>query len=186
MRANDIAFRTPLVPGACWQRIEAAQSEGSANVVGYALGSVADVVTNGDLFELRHTDEPAIFTGSVAADGSGSVITGRIEVPLRSFYATVVISIGAVGALLLAASAWDLIFGTRHLLTRRPAELGPGHPANFEQHIVVFVVVPVLVATVFAIFGDKARPASAEARQSLVDFLRAMFGESAREGAAKP
>ena len=148
---------------------------GSGKIVGQALGSIADVVANGDEFEVRYTDEPVVFTGSVAVDGTGSLITGRIEVPLRAFYRAVVVGSGAIGALLLGTSAWDLIFGTHHLLTRRPTELGPGHPANFEQHIAVFITVPLIVAAVFAIFGEKARRPSAEARQGLVDFLHALF-----------
>jgi len=184
MALDDVVLHTRSSPEACWKRIDSAQSEGSAKVVGYALGSVADVVANGDRFEVHYTDAPVVFTGTLTTTDRGSVIAGRIDVPARRFYAAVVASTAIIGALLLATSAWDLIFGTRHLLTRKATELGPGHPANFEQHIAVFILVPLIVLPVLALFGPKARRPSAEARAAIIDFLHAMFGEASAEASA--
>jgi hypothetical protein len=173
---NDkVLLRSPLSSEACWKRIAGAQENGSCTVVGYALGSLMQVAAYGDQFELRHTVEPAVFMGSVVSDGSGSSITGIITVPGRNFYASVLVFALTVGLLVMGRSAWDLLFGTHRLLTRKATELGPGHPANLEQHLAVFVLVPLVLVAVILVFGPKARGVSIERRQTTLEFLHTFF-----------
>jgi PhnB protein len=75
----------------------------------------------------------------------------------------------------MGVSAWDLVFGTHQRRTRTWGELSPGHPAGFEQHIVVFILVPLILGFAFMFFGPKARPVSAEARQTTLNFLCTLF-----------
>jgi hypothetical protein len=111
----------------------------------------------------------------VTSERSSSVIKGRIAVPCRNLYASVVVLALAIGLLVMSTSAWDLVFGTHDLLTRKGTELGPGHPANLEQYFAVFIIVPLLLLTIVIFFGPKARGVTAETHQTTLDFLRTMF-----------
>lgn len=179
MHRNQVLICSPLSVETCWKRVAAAEQVGAADkIVGYALASQMRVVASGDQFELQHTTGPAVFTGSISENGASSAISGVIAVPARRFYAAVLVLSVLIGCLVIGASAYDLVAGTHYLHTRRGSELGPGHPAPFDAHIAVFLLVPLFIAPVIVTFGPKIGGISDETRQTTTDFLCALFNVS--------
>ena len=67
-------------------------------------------------FELHHKSSPVIYVGGAVVPGKeGSVLQGSLTVPARGFYTAILIFSLTVGFLVIAGSAWDLVFGTHQL-----------------------------------------------------------------------
>lgn len=175
MSTDLIFLKSDLSRDVCRDRVAKAASVKSTEILDYALDSQVEVVDGGDRFEVRHKLEPAVFTGAISTSGAGSVIRGQIDVPGKSLYRCLigfvcVISIGG-----LASSVWDLVFGTHILWIRSRTELGPGHPANREEHFAIFVLFPLVTSSIFAMLWPKARGLTKSANQALRDSLEKMF-----------
>ena len=155
----------------CWQRVAKAEANGPGEIVGHALASQIDVVTDGDRFELRHKFAPAIFSGTIAPSGTGSVIGGQITIPAQGFFRLVLGFVILVELFVLGKSLYDLVVGGHRLLTRSRTELGPGHPATLEQHFAVFLLVPLVVIPMVAILWPKAAAVKPEICQTFEEFL---------------
>jgi lysylphosphatidylglycerol synthetase-like protein (DUF2156 family) len=175
MEADAIVAYTALSPDECQRRIATAESNGASELVGYSLSSQVEVTDGGDRFEVRNKFAPAMLVATVSQSGNGSIIRGRIEVPAQGLYRLASGFVVLVAALVLGTSAYDLAFGTHRLLTRSRTELGPGHPASIEQHLIVFLVVPILTIALLAIFWPKARPISPETAVTLRQFVQELL-----------
>jgi len=103
------------------------------------------------------------------------MIRGSIEVPAQGFYRFLVGFVLIVSILLLGTSAYDLIFGSHHLLTRSRSEIGPGHPAAMAEHFSVFMLVPLVATPIVILLWPKARSATSEVRQTYATFLETLF-----------
>ena len=172
---ETILTSTVLSPDECRQRIADAASPRESEVVGWDLFGQIEVIDGGDQFELRHRVEPAVLAGTIQPSGKGSVVRGELEVPAQSFYRFGFGFATIIALIVLGASACDLIFGTHLLYTRSWTELGPGHPANTEQHVATFLLIPLVCIPILLILWPKARGMSNETRQAFVDFLNKLF-----------
>ena len=178
MSTDPILVHSSLSQDACRKRIAKAAAGNSSETLGYALASQVDVLDGGDRFELRHKLEPVVLTGTVSGsnDGSGSVVRGQIDVPRQNLHRSLIGFVCIISVWGLSNAAWDLFFGTHLLLTRTQTELGPGHPASVQQHLAVFLCVPLIALPIVAMLWPKARGVSNDARQTLKDSLQQMFG----------
>ena len=178
MGADLILVPSTSSRAACQDRVAKAASGHSNEILGYALSSQVDVFDGGDCFELRHKLEPVVFSGSISnsSTNAGSLISGQIRVPGQNLHRFLVAFACIVTVWGLGNSAWDLLFGTHLLLTRSRTELGPGHPASMEEHLAVFLFLPLVAIPIVTMLWPKARGASNDARQTLKDCLQKMFG----------
>jgi len=167
--------RTALSPGECRDRIAAAASDTGPEIVGHDLFSQVEVFDGGDGFERRHRYAPAVFKGTVAPSGTGSIISGSIAVPAQGLYRFSLGLVLVISILLVGTSAYDLISGGHHLLTRSRTEIGPGHPATRAQHFGVFVLVPLVAIAIIVLLWPKARSVQSEVRQTFATFLETLF-----------
>ena len=166
---------TALSPEACRDRIVAAASKSGPEIVGYDLFSQVEVFDGGDGFQLRHRYEPAVYKGTIAPSGTGSIISGSIAVPAQGLYRFSVGFVLIISILLVGTSAYVLISGSHRLLTRSRTEIGPGHPATTAQHFSVLVLVPLLAIPIIFWLWPKARSVNREVRQTFATFLEALF-----------
>lgn len=122
-----------------------------------------------------------MLAATIQPSGTGSEIRGEMSVPAQGFYRfgfwfAAIISISVLGV-----SACDLIVGTHLLRTRHWTELGPGHPANTEQHFATFLLVPLVCIPILLILWPKAKGISKEVREAFEEFLCRLL---AAEGAS--
>jgi len=114
-----------------------------------------EVFDGGDCFALRRRSEPAVFKGTAATFGTGSIISGSIVIPAQGTCRFSLGSVLMVSIRLVGASAHDLLFGSHPFLTRSRTEIGPGHAADAAQHGSVFVLVPRWQFRLLFCFGQR-------------------------------
>jgi len=79
-------------------------------------GNTMDVIDGGD--QVRTASQKLagdLRRGRVFPGKEGSVLQGSLTVPARGFYTAILIFSLTVGFLVIAGSAWDLVFGTHQL-----------------------------------------------------------------------
>jgi hypothetical protein len=108
MAVAGLVTHTALSPGACRDRIVAAASNTGPEIVGYDLFSQVEVFDGGDGFELRYRYEPAVFKGTVAPSGTGSIISGSIVVPAQALYRFSLGFVLIISILLVGTSAYEI------------------------------------------------------------------------------
>ena len=175
MSANSLRLRTALPADMCRQRISRAKSGRTSSSLGWDLLSVVEVVDLGDSFELRHKVEPVIFRGNICSCDGGCEISGEMQVPAQGFYRFAVALALLIGTMVVGATIYDLITGAHLLHTRRYTELGPGHPASFDAHVVVLVTVPPMIALIFLLWYPRIGGVSKDVQQAFIETLQALF-----------
>lgn len=174
MREELLTNYTALSPKECQRRITMAAGQGAAEILGYALSSQANVIDNGNGFEVQSKGGPAVLIGTVSPNTTGSVVHARIKVPAQRFYRIASCLVILVSACVAGGSIYDLVFGTHLLLVRSRTELW-GHPASIEEHFSVFFLLPIVAIPLLAILWPKARPIDAETVQTFREFIKRLF-----------